>query len=89
MRMGEMLVSGWSELVHVLRAAAPVFVGPRHCGQAVHLEGLHVAQGALLGDFEVRGDFAQGGMPPGFDEGKDGLAPGVHVPILRVFQHGH
>src|SRR6267378_3294211 len=76
--VGEVLVCGRGELVDVLRASAPVLLGRGNCGQAVCLEGLQVAQGALLGDLQVCGDLAQRGVPTGFEKREDRVAPGVH-----------
>src|SRR6266849_10349695 len=59
-------------------ASAAVLFGGRHGGQAVRLQRLHVAQGALLGDLEVRGHVTERGMSPRFQKGEDRLAPGVH-----------
>jgi hypothetical protein len=62
-----------------------MFVGGRNRGQAVRLQGLQVALGALLGDLEVCGDFAQGGVAARLEEGEDDLAPRVHEVECTTF----
>src|ERR1700730_3919565 len=78
MCMGQVRMRGGRERVDVLGAAGPVFLGRRHGGQAVRLERLQMALGALLGDLEVRCDLAQRGVPACLEEGEDDLALRVH-----------
>src|SRR5712691_11885266 len=78
MGVGEMRVCRRGERVDILGAPAAVFLGVCQGGQAVRLERLHMAQGALLGDLEVRGHVTERCVSPRFQEGEDRLAPGIH-----------
>src|SRR5438128_1924654 len=80
------VVGRLSEPVDVLRPPGSVRRGRSHRRETVCLQRLEVAEGALLGNLEVRRNLGQGRLAAGLQEGKDSFTPGLHNSSLGVFQ---